>query len=52
MHLIAILLVAGALVAWALAALGAGVDSRPGFGDDDQHRRLRETRTCGTSSTT
>jgi hypothetical protein len=37
MHLIAIILVAGALVAWTLASLGAGVDSRPGFGDDDLH---------------
>jgi hypothetical protein len=38
MNLIALIVVAGALVAWALAALGAGVDSRPGFGDDDPHR--------------
>jgi hypothetical protein len=34
---IVIIAAVGALVAWALAALGAGVDSRPGFGDQYQH---------------
>ena len=38
MDLVSAILVAIILVAAGLAALAAGVDSRPGFGGDVQHR--------------
>lgn len=38
MDLVTAILVAIILVVAGLAALGAGVDSRPGFGGDFQHR--------------
>jgi hypothetical protein len=38
MDIIAAVAVVVALIAWILAAMGTGVDSRPGFGDEPPNR--------------